>query len=223
MNRFAKLSCCFAAAPILVWGLGFLFRGSALLESLFPVVIPISPLLAIVFGLIGFAREVRRRVGFPRQFWNLATLALVISVSEFTALFLVFVVAHDSISHISHIAVNESSAVHSLRTLASLTAIYSETHPDVGFPADLRSLPVPPGNKESERITGVIATGKDRGFTFVYFPRRDSSAGSYQHYRITADPIKQDETGVRHFFIDDSGVVRYELHQPANELSPVLN
>lgn len=46
--------------------------------------------------------------------------------------------------------------------------------------------------------------------------------GKIQHWKISADPIKQDETGVRHFFVDETGVFRWAMAQPADEKSGAL-
>jgi type IV pilus assembly protein PilA len=112
----------------------------------------------------------------------------------------------------SRIAANEASAVGSLRTLNSAADSYQNTYGH--YPLSLHSFGPPANGTPSEDAAGlvdpVLAGGQKSGYFFTY--RRMSPFGSSgrEGYTINADPLNPNSTGVRHFSIDQTGVIRAE-------------
>ncbi len=111
----------------------------------------------------------------------------------------------------SRMAANEASAVGSLRTLNTACVSYSSTY-GIGFPAALGNLaPAAAATAAAaDLIDQVLAGGAKSGYTFTYTPGA-AVVGVIPTYTIRADPNTQDVTGVRHFFTDQSGVIRFKV------------
>jgi type IV pilus assembly protein PilA len=108
----------------------------------------------------------------------------------------------------SRMSANESSAIGSLKTLASAEAMYWNLHS--GY-TDL------PGLAGSELIDEKLGSGTKGGYVFT-------SAGviNESQYSFHADPLNTN-TGVRHFFIDETMSMRVSMDSQANSSSPVLD
>lgn len=120
----------------------------------------------------------------------------------------------------SKMAANESSAASSLRTVN--TAIVSYQSSCNGLPPSLAALgPAPAGETAScesgmDLVDAQLAAGKKTGYVFSYEKRGD------QHYVLNADPLQAGTTGMRHFYTDESAVIRAETGGPATGESPPL-
>ena len=47
-------------------------------------------------------------------------------------------------------------------------------------------------------------------------------SSSSESYSVKADPITPGSTGIRHFFTDQTGIIRWEANHPASGESPPL-
>ena len=108
-------------------------------------------------------------------------------------------------------AAHESATVGGIRTLHTALISYSSQCPQIGYPTDLTVLGPGPGDctgmEAVDETLGTAAPSRD-GYNFVYAPI--SSLGTFNDgYTINADPIDPGNTGTRHFFGDDTGVIRY--------------
>ena len=106
----------------------------------------------------------------------------------------------------SKMAANEASAVGSLRTINTASVAYSTSY--TTYPSSLAVLgPVSGGGSASsttaDLIDSVLAAGSKSGYTFSY-----TAGGSNLSYTLVADPTSPGVTGQRHFFTDQSGVIR---------------
>ncbi len=119
----------------------------------------------------------------------------------------------------SRIAANESSAVGSIRTINTSEITYATSFPSVGFAATLTALgsggtsacgSATPSSTAACLIDEVLsnattsATPKS-GYYFTYAVVAGSPSTSYT---INADPASA-QSGTRHFYSDQSGVIRY--------------
>ena len=115
----------------------------------------------------------------------------------------------------SKISANEASAVGSLKVLNSACVIYSSRW-NVGYPLALRYLG--PGTPASSTAAGLVdsllAGGVKSGYTITYTSGAPSS-GQVRTYTIRAKPTVANHTGQRHFFTDQSGVIRQNLNAAA--------
>ena len=93
-------------------------------------------------------------------------------------------------------ASNEAAAIGSMRTIGSAQATYlSTTGGNVNYAADLTAL------QGEGLVDDVLAAGTKSGYDFVV-------AGAAGAYTSNADPDSA-STGTRHFFSDESGVIRF--------------
>src|SRR5215470_8047369 len=106
----------------------------------------------------------------------------------------------------SKMAANESSAVGSLRTITTANIAYSTACPTTGFAASLAELQTgttcPAASNE---IDNTLSTGKKSGYSFTYTAGTSSPV---TQFTTKADP-QSTSSGTRHFFVDESGVIRY--------------
>ena len=106
----------------------------------------------------------------------------------------------------SRIAANEASAVGSMRTLNTAEVTYSTACG--GFSPTLLALGPPlAACATADLIDAVLAAGTKSGYIFTYAAGA-AVAGVIPTYTINADPVTPGTTGQRHFFTDQSGVVR---------------
>jgi type IV pilus assembly protein PilA len=111
----------------------------------------------------------------------------------------------------ARISANESSAVGSVRTINTSEVSYSTTFNSVGFSSSLAALgdggaacPTPPTSTTACLIDSTLAGGTKGGYTFAYAAVGTGNVG----YTIVASPTVQNQSGVRGFFSDQSGVIR---------------
>ncbi len=110
----------------------------------------------------------------------------------------------------ARISANEASAVSSMRTMNTACITYNSTYgtyPDVI--ADLQpSNGAVPTSTDADLLDQVLApasgNAQKSGYNFAY-----ASANSDQSYTIYGYPIAVNQTGVRFFFTDQSGVIRF--------------
>jgi type IV pilus assembly protein PilA len=120
----------------------------------------------------------------------------------------------------SRIAANEASAVGTLRTVNTALVSYVTTYPP-SYPGDLSDLKDPGAAAPSSTQAGLLdstlaqASGISKsGYKFTY--GLDASG-----YSLVADPVSA-STGTRHFYTDQSAVIRFNGTQTATSLdSPI--
>ena len=117
----------------------------------------------------------------------------------------------------SKMRANEASAVQSLRNLTTAELVYSTTY-GVDFTPALTQLSgtgVNPDASAAGLIDEVLAGGVKQGYTFTYTPLTYDASGNTATYSISADPITPNVTGQRHFYTDQSCVIRANVAVPA--------
>jgi type IV pilus assembly protein PilA len=119
----------------------------------------------------------------------------------------------------SRIAANEASAVSSLRTLNTACITFNSTYGQ--FPAALTNLQSPasgnPTSTAADLVDQVLAAGQKAGYNFSL----TQGAGGTS-YQMTAIPITYNQTGLRAFFTDQSGVIRFNVGATADSSSTPL-
>ena len=130
----------------------------------------------------------------------------------------------------SRISANEASAIASLRTIITSEIVYSSTY-TVGFAADLPSLsdggtpgncvpPAVPSARSACLLDASVASGTKSGYVFTYTPT--GSGGMNNSFTLNADPISAGISGQRHFYTDDTDVLRMNLTAVASASDPAL-
>jgi hypothetical protein len=114
----------------------------------------------------------------------------------------------------------EASAVGSLRTINLAEHAYAEAHPTGGYTKALQDLAWKEGQPERDwSINQTLASGVKSHYKFIYIANPSKQSGVLDLYKVFADPTDHD---MRHFFTDQTGIIRYSRGGPANESSAEL-
>lgn len=117
----------------------------------------------------------------------------------------------------SRMRANESSAVQSLRNICTAQIVYSTTW-GVGF-AD--ALPKLAGNgvvvdqNHAGLIDSTLGAGLKSGYVIVLTPGVTDPQGNLATFSLTADPQVPGSSGLRHFYSDQTSVIRFNPSVPA--------
>jgi type IV pilus assembly protein PilA len=126
----------------------------------------------------------------------------------------------------SRIAANEASAVGSVRTINTSEVTYASTYPQIGF-APLANLGGAGGSAAGAGLLdSVLSAGTKSGYVFTtpaagITPSSCGTTVACSTYTVTGDP-QNSQTGQRHFFSDQSGVIRYNTSAAASAGDPPL-
>jgi len=105
----------------------------------------------------------------------------------------------------SKMAANEASAVGSLRTITTGNIAYSTACPSVGFASALANLNTGTGcTQAANEIDNALTSGTKSGYSFNGYTATGTPATQFS---VNADPLTT-SSGTRHFFVDESGVIR---------------
>lgn len=113
----------------------------------------------------------------------------------------------------SKMRANEAGAVANLRTISTASVVYNTTY-GVGFAPSMAALggnPATPSASQAGLIDAVLSSGVKSGFSFTYTVIATDAAGNAQAYSVTADPITPGTTGDRHFYTDQTSIIRVNL------------
>jgi type IV pilus assembly protein PilA len=191
---------------------------------------PIQPVPTAVVGAAGWPlppdatnQSILGGVAPPHKSSALIILAAVGGFFVF-----VLIVAAIAIPNLlrSRMAANEAAAVGSLRTVNTACVVYSTEYG--GFPPSLNALggegsSAEPSAVSAQLIDSVLQTGQKSGYLFFYSAADPDDKGVISSYAVNADPVLAGNTGRRHFFTDQSGVIRAETSGPANQNSPPIS
>ena len=120
----------------------------------------------------------------------------------------------------SRMSANEAGAAGAMRTLSTGEASYQAASIDtnangIGQYGDLTDL----GGTTPPFIDSSLSAGAKGGYTYTV----TATAGDGPSYVAIADPITPAQTGNKGYFVDVSGVIRFEPAGGATVTSPVLN
>ncbi len=182
-------------------------------------------ILAVIFGHMG-RTEVKQSQGTMTGA-GMATTGLVLGYMS-APMVLIALIAAVAIPNLLHLrrSANEASTAATVRTINTACITYSVTYPKKGFPASLEVLgSAQDGRPASEDAAALIdqqlASGEKNGYAFVYIAGPPNADGLITSYTVRADPVNE-EAGNRHYFTDESGIVRVEDDAPATVKSPPL-
>lgn len=113
----------------------------------------------------------------------------------------------------SKMRANETAAVSNLRTISTADAVYNTTY-GIGFAPTLDSLggtAATPSSAASGLIDSVLSTPPytKTGYVYTYAATLTEPNGNVDAYTINADPAVPGTTGDRHFYTDQTYVIRY--------------
>lgn len=180
-----------------------------------------SAIVAVIMGHLSLS-DIRRSAGRLGG-RGMAIAGLVLGYLGL-AILPILIVAAIAIPNLlrSRMAANEASAVGSLRTINTACVVYATEYKS--FPSSLANLgPSPhPSANAADLVNDVLVSGQKSGYLFTYEPG-PSRDGVVTSYEVRADPVTPETTGVRHFFTDQSGVIRVRMNGQATVESPPLS
>jgi type IV pilus assembly protein PilA len=117
----------------------------------------------------------------------------------------------------SKMRANESGAIENMRTITSANVVFATTW-QTGYASTLATLG---GNSAAPTVTAaglldsVLSSGNKSGYSYSYSAGTVDSGGNIDNYTINAAPEVPGQTGVRYFYTDQTGVIRFNASQPA--------
>lgn len=195
-------------------------------------------IVAVILGHISLS-EIRRSAGRLKGS-GMAIAGLVLGYFG-VAVIPILIIAAIAIPNLlrARMAANEASAVGSLRTITTAAVEYSATYGN-GFPPSLATLggatkQTTASCNEAQLIDTLLSgelsgrSPEKSGYRFTYQPgssvparAQGCSVPGVATFSIQADPITSGTMGQRHFFVDQTGVIRAEAEHPASADSPPL-
>jgi type II secretory pathway pseudopilin PulG len=184
-----------------------------------------TAIAAVILGHISHS-QIRKSAGRLKGS-GLATVGLVLGYLGILFIPIILIIAAIAIPNLlrSKMAANEAAAVGSLRTLNTACLTYSTEYG--GFPPSLDALGgkgngAHPSATAAQLIDSFLQSGQKSGYLFFYSAGYPNDEGVISSFIVNADPVLAGSTGLRHFFTDQTGVIRVESDRPANANSPPL-
>jgi hypothetical protein len=174
--------------------------------------VPLAFIAAIVFGHLGLS-EIKKSAGRLKG-EGMAIAGLVLGYLWIAGIPLIMIVAAIAIPNLlrARMAANESSAVAEVRQLVASEVTYSTDHPQEGFTCSLPAL------EKAGLPSGALANGQKTGYAFELTGCAPGAEGGINtKYQIVAYPIRLNQTGVRAFCSDESGVVKVDARGSAEK------
>ena len=143
---------------------------------------------------------------------GMATAGLVMGYGMIAMIPFILIIAAIAIPNLlrARIAANEAAAVASVRTLNTAEISYQSTYPTVGFTCRLASLggngASAPSADRAQLIDDRLAGGQKYGYQFAL--ENCVNTETDHKYQVVAFPLARNQTGVRTFCSDESGVVK---------------
>ena len=189
------------------------------------VFIPFSAVAAIILGHLALS-EIKKSAGRLKG-QGLATAGLIMGYAEIALIPVILIIAAIAIPNLlrAKMAANEASSVGALRTYNRAILSYAEACPNQGYPASTANLGPGAGNCDGANLVDRVLAGplpRKSGYIFHYVAGAPDASGKVMTYTITADPLQENTTGIRHFFVDESGVIRIEKGHAASVESEPL-
>jgi type IV pilus assembly protein PilA len=190
------------------------------------VILPfLAAIPAIVLGHLALS-DIKKRAGQLKGN-GLAIAGMVMGYAQVVFIPFILIIAAIAIPNLlrARMAANEASAVGTLRTYNTAMVTYAAKCQNAGFPGSVQNLGPGSGDCERANLMGAVLTAPDAtksGYRFFYSPGLADNLGRVVSYTITADPITDNTTGTRHFFVDESGVIHVSRGVPATVESPPL-
>ncbi len=200
---------------------------ASLVTGIFSIFLP-AAIAAVILGHWSLS-EIKKSAGRLTG-RGIAIAGLVLGYLGVVMIPLILIIAAIAIPNLlrARMAANEAAAVGSLRTLNTAAVQYASGYQN-GYPSSLEVFGYGNSNVGNCNHAGIVnrelATGQRAGYLFTYtptFPDQATApaispkaaavgctAGGASGYTITADPIRLDQTGMRHFYTDQTGVIRF--------------
>ncbi|MBZ5661488.1 MAG: prepilin-type N-terminal cleavage/methylation domain-containing protein [Acidobacteriia bacterium] len=160
----------------------------------------------------GSAKSERSKAGF-----SLIELLIVVAV--------ILIIAAIAIPNFirSKMMANEAAAVQNSRNVTTAEVVYSTTY-GIGFSPTLVALSGSSAIVDQNNaglIDSVLAAGAKSGYAFTYNVLTQDALGHVTGYSLNADPLTP-STGTRHFYTDQTSVIRANETTTAGPTDPAI-
>ena len=189
------------------------------------IVLPIvAAILAIIFGHLSLS-EIKRSAGRIGG-RGMANVGLVLGYLGLAFLPIILFIAAIAIPNLmrAKMVANEASAVGVLRSYSSGLYLYQNMCPEIFYPHSLSALgPGKPSCNHLNALNAQMAVDDIvvHGYHFHYSPGARNAKGEILTFVMTAEPVTP-SAGMRHFYLDQTTVIRYQKGEPADSDSPAL-
>ncbi len=178
--------------------------------------------VAIILGHI--ARGEIRRSGGRLKGAGTAMAGLVLGYIGVAIIPVILIIAAIAIPNLlrSKMFANETLAVAALRELNTACSSYAANYGQ--YPLELKQLGSA-GEATSEHadlIDAALAGGHKASYLYFYRAVPKPESQELVGYIINADPLFAGTRGQKHYFTDETGVIRVETDKPATAESPPL-
>jgi type IV pilus assembly protein PilA len=201
-----------------------------------------AAIAAIILGHLSLS-EIRKSAGrIGGQ--GIAITGLVLGYLGIVIIPFILIIAAIAVPNLlrARMTANEASAVGSLRTINVAAVQYASGYEN-GFPSSFEVFGYGEtivGNcNHAGLIDRRLAAGQKSGYIFTYTPQfpndasgpvvspkaaaKGCTAGGASGYTVTAEPLQRNTTGMRSFFTNQTGVIRFSSNgEPATADSPPL-
>jgi type II secretory pathway pseudopilin PulG len=164
-----------------------------------------AAIVAIILGHISLS-QIRKSAGRLRG-EGLAIGGLVLGYLGIVFIPVILIIAAIAIPNLlrARMAANESSALNAVRTVNLAEMTYMNSHAERGFTCSLSEL------HQAGLVDDGLASGKKHGYTFALQNcTADKPGGPNVKYQVVAQPVTFNQTGVRAFCADESGVIKVD-------------
>jgi type IV pilus assembly protein PilA len=196
---------------------------ASLICGIFFFILP-AAIVAVILGHLSYS-EIGKSLGRIRG-RGLALAGLILGYFGVAFIPFILIIAAIAIPNLlrARIAANEASAVGSLRSYQYAMGEYASKCPKIGFPKSLANLGQGRGDCErANLLDSSLSTDQPTksGYYFHYLPAEPDDIGQVTSFTITADPVNPTNGG-RHFYLDQTGVIRWNNDRSPDVGSPVL-
>jgi prepilin-type N-terminal cleavage/methylation domain-containing protein len=123
----------------------------------------------------------------------------------------------------SKMMANEAAAVQNSRNITTAEVVYSTTY-GIGFSATMTALAgsgTTVDQNNAGLIDSVLAAGTKSGYMFSFNILTQDALGNVTGYSLNADPLTS-TTGTRHFYTDQTAVIRANESVSAGPTDPPI-
>jgi type IV pilus assembly protein PilA len=184
-----------------------------------------AAIVAVVLGHLSLS-EIRQSAGrLAGRGMAIAGLVLGYLGLSFIPILIIAAIAIPNLLR-AKMAANEASVIISLRSYNAALARYAEECPNEGYPANPAHLELDgsrPNTCSQESPAGVPQGSPlpvKWGYRYFYIPMELDASGHISKYGLAADAVTQGATGVRHFYTDETGIIRSSERGGADSKSP---
>jgi len=177
------------------------------IASLILGIINVFPLcvVAIILGHISLSEIKKSASRLTGQ--GMAIAGLVMGYLGLVSIPFILILAAIAIPNLlrAKISANESSAIGNVRTIMVAEVSYASLHPQTGFTCNLSDL------VSARLIDSRLGSGRRTGYMFdLQNCTPEKEGGPAAHFQVIATPVTYNQTGVRAFCQDESGVLRMD-------------